>query len=105
MGLDMTSTENIAETIQIAADFIHDECGKRGTPVSSDVALAIARHLWDIWHRPGGMCRHIPAGDIAQKFRERYELPLTEIGLTITEAPLVTYSENPFMPFPGHGHE
>ena len=79
------TADNHAITIQLAADYIRDESAKRGMPVSADVSLSIARKLWDFWSRPGGPLRHIPAGEIARRFRERYELPLADIELSITE--------------------
>lgn len=60
-----------AEQIQIAADMIALDCA-----VSPHVALVIARRLHEIWMRPGGPQRHIPAGEIAQKCRDLYDLAL-----------------------------
>lgn len=62
----------VDQQIQIAADMIYDDksCGF----VSRDVALNIARRLYDIWMKPGGPQRHIPQGEIAQRFRARYDL-------------------------------
>ena len=60
-----------AEQIQIAADMLHDELRRRGTPVTADVCLHLARRLHDIWHtriEPLGL----PPGEVAQRFRERY---------------------------------
>lgn len=60
-----------AEQIQIAADMIAKDCA-----VSQHVALMIARRLHAIWMRPGGEQRFIPTGEIAQRFRDRYNLSL-----------------------------
>lgn len=62
-----------AEKIQIAADMIHDELYRRGTPVTADVALHLARRLYDIWHQRVEPLQLKP-GEVAQRFRERYEV-------------------------------
>lgn len=81
--------ESIAHQLQLAADFIDQELQARGIfGVGRADCLKIARQLYDIWMRPGGPQRYLPPGEIAAKFRERYELPLTEIAVAAVEAPL-----------------
>ncbi|MDE2471898.1 MAG: hypothetical protein KGL35_25020 [Bradyrhizobium sp.] len=61
-----------AEKIQIAADLIHDEFNKRGSPVDPAVCLALAKRLHEIWTQRYEV-RDLPAGAVAKRFRSRYE--------------------------------
>ena len=65
-------TDDTAHKIQIAADLIADEMFKRGTPISLADCLTIARRLHEIWERRQETVQLAP-GEIAQRFRERYE--------------------------------
>ena len=60
-----------AEKIQIAADLIADEMVKRGTSINLADCLTMARRLHEIWEKRE--LSSLPAGAIAQNFRERYE--------------------------------
>lgn len=64
-----------AEQIQIAADMLDAEFQDMGLfGVSKAQCLSIARRLHDLWMKPGGEQRYIRTpGEVAQKFRERYE--------------------------------
>lgn len=65
-------TVDTAHRIQIAADLIADEMYKRGAPISLADCLSIARRLHEIWEqRVAG--QDLKPGDVAQRFRERYE--------------------------------
>jgi len=69
------------EQIARAADLIDDELQARGVfGVGRSECLKIARQLYDIWMRPGGPQRHIPAGEVAQRFRQRYEQAVIDAG-------------------------
>ena len=62
----------LSERIQLAADLIVTEMHRRGTVVTPADALALARRLHAIWserHEINGLA----PGEIAQRFRERYE--------------------------------
>jgi hypothetical protein len=61
-----------AEKIQIAADIIAGEMFKRGTPITLADCLALARRLHEIWTERRQV-HDLKPGEIAQKFRERYE--------------------------------
>ena len=61
-----------AEQIQIAADMLHDELHRRGTPVDPATALHLARRLYDLWHERVEPRTFAPR-EIAQRHRERYE--------------------------------
>jgi hypothetical protein len=65
------STE-AATKIQIAADMIHDEMLTLGTHVSAADALWLATRLHELWEKREEI-RQLPPGEVAQRFRERYE--------------------------------
>jgi hypothetical protein len=54
---------------------------KENLPYVSQADLVmIATKLYDFYFKPGGPQRHIPAGEVAQKFRERFECLCTIRG-------------------------
>ncbi len=61
-----------ADKIQIAADIIYAEIHRGGGFVSHDQALSCARQIHDVWFRES-MLHTLKPGEIANKFRERYE--------------------------------
>src|SRR4051812_22106870 len=71
-----TMTEPLTpnQKIQLAADKIDQQLQDKGIfNIGRAECLRLARLLYDIWMRPGGPQHHIPQGEVAQKFRERYE--------------------------------
>jgi|SRR6185369_1255082 hypothetical protein len=61
-----------ADKIQVAADIIHDEMARRGSPVSPADCLAVARRLYEIFCGRVEV-RSLPPGEVAQRMHERYE--------------------------------
>lgn len=61
------------QKIEHAALLIYNEINERGGSTSHATCQRVARTLYDLWMRPGGPQRHIRQGEVAQKFRERYE--------------------------------
>ena len=64
--------DDVAVKIQLAADMIYDEMNKLGSPITYCASLHLARRLWDIWHDRHEI-RDIQPGEVARRFRERYE--------------------------------
>lgn len=69
----------IAEKIQIAADRISEMMNERGLPVTHDVALHLAREVWDIWYNRFDV-RRVDASpnEIMRRMRQRYDFSLLD---------------------------
>lgn len=75
-----------ADKIQLAGDIIYAQMRNAGNPCTHDQALSCARQIHSVWER-SSMLHQLPAGEIAQKFRERYEATADYLKPLLGNAP------------------
>jgi hypothetical protein len=63
----------VEEKIAGAAEILQTELARRGTAITLPEAVQMARVLYDFWSDRVRVRANLAPGEVAQRFRERYE--------------------------------